>query len=421
MTEYCTENSEPRQVFGGPFDDQDVEHGYAEHGFCPASRAIYLLLDGTRRTEAVELAELALAEYSCQDRSSCVWYALLTLLYSDELLLADAHCTRLKEKQEWSYRTVPRMVLLLVEARICHLSGAHQQAFVLFDQLLRGIEPNEIREISVAWFAESLVSVGQYRRAEWLLADYGYLDSVSDCRSGKVHLLCVRGVISLCAGKMGAAVRDYVACDRLLSANGVRNGVVVPWRTRAACVENQLGRTTVAKRLVKNELSRARVWGAPSGVARALCSGVLLEEYRNPGNAANEAIGLLQSGHNRSDLPMLLTLLGKFLSNQNDIARGRQFLRQAIASGREFENEYWVGVADSALGGIEAPRKMTSQEFRVCRLASAGYSNGEIADKLSLTRRAIEYHLTSVYSKHGISGRREIEIMQSYFDEISLD
>ncbi|WP_425315267.1 helix-turn-helix domain-containing protein [Streptomyces europaeiscabiei] len=44
----------------------------------------------------------------------------------------------------------------------------------------------------------------------------------------------------------------------------------------------------------------------------------------------------------------------------------------------------------------------------MARLAADGRSNAWIAEKLFVTQRTVEAHLTSAYRKLGLSGRREL-------------
>jgi DNA-binding CsgD family transcriptional regulator len=44
----------------------------------------------------------------------------------------------------------------------------------------------------------------------------------------------------------------------------------------------------------------------------------------------------------------------------------------------------------------------------VARLAADGRSNAWIAETLFVTQRTVEVHLTSVYRKLGLSGRRQL-------------
>jgi DNA-binding CsgD family transcriptional regulator len=51
---------------------------------------------------------------------------------------------------------------------------------------------------------------------------------------------------------------------------------------------------------------------------------------------------------------------------------------------------------------------LTAAEQRVARLAAGRFTNREIAQKLFVSNRAVEFHLGNVYAKLGISSRREL-------------
>jgi DNA-binding CsgD family transcriptional regulator len=52
------------------------------------------------------------------------------------------------------------------------------------------------------------------------------------------------------------------------------------------------------------------------------------------------------------------------------------------------------------------PALLTERESFVARRAAAGRTNKEIARELYVTTRSVEFALTSVYRKLGVSGRR---------------
>jgi DNA-binding NarL/FixJ family response regulator len=82
------------------------------------------------------------------------------------------------------------------------------------------------------------------------------------------------------------------------------------------------------------------------------------------------------------------------------VARGESWLSQRIA-GR---------LARKAIARIESPGEaelLTNREREVLRWLALGSSNDEIAEKLFITRRTVQNHVSNIYDKLGLASRAE--------------
>jgi DNA-binding CsgD family transcriptional regulator len=63
----------------------------------------------------------------------------------------------------------------------------------------------------------------------------------------------------------------------------------------------------------------------------------------------------------------------------------------------------------SAPAGADTSPKLTAQEAQVAALARDGLSNPEIGARLFISTHTVQYHLSKVFAKLGISARGQLQ------------
>jgi DNA-binding CsgD family transcriptional regulator len=111
--------------------------------------------------------------------------------------------------------------------------------------------------------------------------------------------------------------------------------------------------------------------------------------------------------------PALLTYR-RFLRRHRQPARARDPLSRALLESEACGGGRFAGQARAELKATGAPRsrhrstQLSTQERNVAALAGEGATNEEIANRLFISVRTVEHHLTSAYTKLGISSRNEL-------------
>ena len=118
-----------------------------------------------------------------------------------------------------------------------------------------------------------------------------------------------------------------------------------------------------------------------------------------------------------------LCTLGTALRQAGRRVDAREHLREALdravrcgglALASEALQELHLAGARPRRDRVSGRDALTAAELRVARLAARGQTNREIAQRLFLTARTVETHLTHAYSKLGIASRRQLlEAMNS--------
>ena len=185
---------------------------------------------------------------------------------------------------------------------------------------------------------------------------------------------------------------------------------LVPWRSGAALALTRLHRPR-RPTLAREHLTLARYGATPYVLAHALrtaattnADGTRLRLLREAQTSLKDVEARRLAAQVDTDLAVLLTLEG----DASDAAEAVALLRRAEAyAGHEdlFPLQSRVRRILERVG--EEPRRILSEtlasltvtEQTTARLAAAGMTNREIAAELSVTVKAVEWHLSNVYRK----------------------
>ena len=135
-----------------------------------------------------------------------------------------------------------------------------------------------------------------------------------------------------------------------------------------------------------------------------------------------EAIDRLCRTPLRPELARAQLLYGEWLRRKGKRVDARQQLRSAHDSFTAIGMEAFAERARRELAAtgenvrsrsVEKRDQLTAQEEQIARLAHDGLSNPEIGAQLYISARTVEWHLRKVFTKLGISSRRQLRSAMS--------
>ncbi|MEU4654921.1 LuxR C-terminal-related transcriptional regulator [Streptomyces sp. NPDC023723] len=375
---------------------------------CLSLHSLELANLGVRRSLVHEQVREILTAKDRRGHPYCMWLAVLTLLYTGDLVTAHAECRELARDPRWWGSARHRDLLTLLRARISLLAGDGVKSAALLEGALGRRLPRELTYLALAWLVEAQVMSGRTDEAHASLLAHGLAGRVDHTIPDAAHVLAARGTLHMATGRFQHALDDFTSSGRLLRAESVTNPAVQPWRSRAAFAALAVRRRDLAQALASDELAAARTWGAPRGIGLALHAMAVTGEGDCALSLLEEAVELLDLAQARGDLIHALYDLAALQTGRGDPSAARNRLEAAVAIGRDSRNGLWASRLSAALDRQHDVPGLTGQEARISELARAGYSNREIADTLFLAVRTVEFHLSSVYRKLGVSGRKEL-------------
>ncbi len=225
-----------------------------------------------------------------------------------------------------------------------------------------------------------------------------------------------RGRLAALRGAPREALRDLLACGELVSPMGGHQPYS-QWRLRAALCLHRLGDGAAARALLEEELAPARRAAAPRPLGMALAALGTVAGGEQGLEHLEEARAVLAPSPARLAHARALADLGAHLRRLGRGREAREPLREALAAAEEMGAVLIAERAAAELtasGGrprrraLRGPAALTPAELRTARLAARGQSNREIAEELVVSTKTVQYHLSNVYRKLGITSREEL-------------
>jgi ATP/maltotriose-dependent transcriptional regulator MalT len=226
-----------------------------------------------------------------------------------------------------------------------------------------------------------------------------------------------RARLALARGEWAEARELALAAGERLLAVQAPSPEYLPWRSLAAQAAARLGERERALALALEELELARGIGSPRAAGVALAALGVIDGGGERLEALHDAVEELSTTPARLEHARALVDLGAAIRREGQRAEARAPLREGMALARECGA---VPLAERAYAELRAtgarPRKpthagaetLTPSELRVARMAAEGMANREIAQRLFVTVKTVEFHLGQTYRKLEISSREQL-------------
>ncbi|WP_055526211.1 ATP-binding protein [Streptomyces graminilatus] len=226
-----------------------------------------------------------------------------------------------------------------------------------------------------------------------------------NCELAAVRTL-VRGMEAEQRQEPAVALEHFLESGYAMERAGWTNPVLAPSAYWAARMLHRMGESARAEELCERHVERARLWGAPAALGRALALRATVRGG-SPG-VLREAAAVLEESADLRTRASVLVRLAEAVAARHP-AEAEAALRTAYELAVRCGASQIAARAQELLGprtvGAPARTHLTSAEGLVARMAVRGLTNQAIADALGVSRRAVEKHLTSCYRKMSASGR----------------
>jgi DNA-binding CsgD family transcriptional regulator len=190
------------------------------------------------------------------------------------------------------------------------------------------------------------------------------------------------------------------------------------------------GNAELAAGAVDQLAEATRAGGSDWGLGVEARCRALVSQGRVADDLYKEAIERLGRTRLRPELARAHLLYGEWLRRENRRTDAREQLRNAHYLLSDIGMEAFAERARrelaatgetvrkrAASAAADASQELTAQEAQVARLAGDGLSSPEIGARLFISPHTVQYHLSKVFTKLGISSRRELHTALATLNE----
>jgi DNA-binding CsgD family transcriptional regulator len=315
-------------------------------------------------------------------------------------------------------------------------------------EMLRAAGELTVLPAALTTYAGACVTSGDFTRAAWLLEQSDAISAATGApphRSIQTYLAACRGQEEQCLEYVRVTIDEATSRGEgtevtiaRFSATILHTGLGQYEEAFAVCTSaleyddvgmhghllNELveaatrsGRTHAAETAADQLTERAAASGTATALGYAARAKALVTD--GPGAEAEyrEAIDQLESSPLVALLARTHLVFGEWLrrTNRRSDARDRltvahdMFVKMGAEAFAERTRRELRAAGAATRKGAERPASvLTTQESYIARLAGDGYTNSEIAGHLFISPRTVEWHLSKIYPKLGVTSRREL-------------
>lgn len=375
-----------------------------------------------------ELAETAIAGDPLVDRSyggSIGWIGS-ALIWVDELEASEHWLDAALEVAERRGAVIAGAVAFLQRAWVHYLRGRLDQAVADAE---RALEIYRYGWTSSPWstpiLASAHVARGHFDAAREALA---IGEEAGPARPEYALLLEAEARLHLAEYDPSSALAK--ARGAAAHAEGTYGNVqprVWEWRRLAATAAHRLGDFRAGRELIAPDLQALREIGPRRQLGAAMTVAGLLAEGEEGRDLLARAAAVLERSPSRLQRLETLLELGGALRRAGHRNAAKEPLYQALELAAEIGATYFERRAREELASLGLrPRRaarsglasLTPSERRVAALAGQGLTTPQITQALRLARNTVETHLSHVYRKLDVSGRRDLpEVLEQSREE----